>query len=265
MPLQPQSFTGVDMTGSTFDTVRLSKSRFSVVRFDGSSFEVGSFRDIVMKKVDLVNVQITGDVLNVVINGVDVGPLITTELNRRDPERHLVYQEDRETASIEDYRAGLDVVERRWRETIDRVRAMPEGSEHASVDDEWTLVQTLRHISFATAAWFDRVTQGVENPYADTDLPWDEADDDIPRPMDRDAKVPLDDAVAQWNRRVASMREGLASLTDADLGRTVTLGGGVFPEVEDLELRWAVHTALTEAWEHHQFAERDLALLQEGS
>jgi hypothetical protein len=42
---------------------------------------------VVMRGVELVDVEITGEIVNVTINGVDVGPLVETELDRRRPAR----------------------------------------------------------------------------------------------------------------------------------------------------------------------------------
>ena len=55
----------------------LSRSRFRGVDLSG----------VVMRGVELVGVEITGEVVDVTINGVDVGPLVEAELDRRYPER----------------------------------------------------------------------------------------------------------------------------------------------------------------------------------
>lgn len=258
-----REFENEDLSGSRFEMVRLNDSQFSQVRFDGSRFQNISWHNVTMSSVELVDVEIGGDVWNLRINGVDIGPLIDAELNRRDPDRHLVFQELRESRSVEDYRKGWGVIEHRWTELIDRVRELPEGSEHRSVDGEWSLVQSLRHISYVVAAWIEHVALGVEDPFVDTDLPWDEAPADIPRPVDRDARIALDDAVSQWRRRQQTVREFLHSLSDEDLERTVTTTGEAWPRVEDFPLAEAVHIAVTEVWEHHQFAQRDLYAIEQ--
>lgn len=261
-PDPARTFENEDLSGSRFEMVRLTNSQFEQVRFDGSRFQNISWHDVTMNSVELVNVEIGGDIWNLTINGVDIGPLIDAELNRRDPDRHLVFQELREQRSAEDYRKGWRIVERRWTDLIDRVRALPEGSEHRSVDGEWSLVQTLRHISYAVAAWIERVAMGVEDPFVDTDLPWDEAPAEIPRKVDRDARVALDEAVGQWRHRQQTVREFLDSLTDADLERTVSTTGAIWPQVTDFPLAEAVHIAVTEVWQHHDFAQRDLHAIE---
>ncbi len=70
-------FRDVDLTDAQFHMVDLSNTRFHEVDLTGASIR-GSF---------LVNVDISGDVENLVVNGVDVVPLVEAELNRRYPDR----------------------------------------------------------------------------------------------------------------------------------------------------------------------------------
>src|SRR5690606_32084955 len=135
----PREFRDLDLSGARFENVYLDNGRFTRVRFNGSTFESISFGNLRMKAVEIFNTEISGDIHNVVINGVDIGPLVTAELNRRDPQRALIFQEDREYASAADYREGWKVLGQRWAETIERTRALPAGSEHESVDGEWSL------------------------------------------------------------------------------------------------------------------------------
>ena len=70
-------FKDVDLSDAQFHMVDLSNTRFHEVDLTGASIR-GSF---------LVNVDISGDVENLVVNGVDVAPLVEAELNRRYPDR----------------------------------------------------------------------------------------------------------------------------------------------------------------------------------
>jgi hypothetical protein len=45
------------------------------------------FNESWIRGVELVDVQISGELQNVVVNGVDIAPLVDAELNRRMPER----------------------------------------------------------------------------------------------------------------------------------------------------------------------------------
>jgi len=40
---------------------------------------------VVMRGVELVDVDIDGEIVNLTVNGVDIGPLVNAELDRRYP------------------------------------------------------------------------------------------------------------------------------------------------------------------------------------
>ncbi|WP_372430404.1 hypothetical protein [Janibacter melonis] len=42
---------------------------------------------------------------------------------------------------------------------------MPAGTVDASVDDEWSFAQTLRHLVMATDTWLGRAVLGLDQPY----------------------------------------------------------------------------------------------------
>ena len=42
----------------------------------------------------------------------------------------------------------------RWDATLERAQQLPEATLHASVNGEFSFVQTLRHLVFATDKWF---------------------------------------------------------------------------------------------------------------
>src|SRR6476659_1269784 len=80
-------FTGADLSGSRFTRADLSGSEFRDVQLRGSTFRDVDMDGVVMRGVELVRVDISGDIRDVTINGVDVGPLIEAELDRRYPDR----------------------------------------------------------------------------------------------------------------------------------------------------------------------------------
>src|SRR5699024_7411756 len=82
------------------------------------------------------------------VNGVDVVPLVDAELDRRFPGREL-----RLAADPEGLRAAWAALERTWARTLARAEAMPAGAVDASVDGEWSFAQTLRHLVMATDTW----------------------------------------------------------------------------------------------------------------
>ena len=108
----------------------------------------------------LQRVEIDGYIDDVTINGVNVGPLIEAELDRRDPDRMLVRPTD-----AADFRGAWDVVVRRWDAAIQRARALPEDLLRERVDGQYSCIETLRHLVFATDAWVLRAVLGDPMPY----------------------------------------------------------------------------------------------------
>src|SRR5688500_6796554 len=152
-----------------------------------------------MRDVDLVDVDITGELRNLTINGVDVAPLITAELDRRYPERRKM----RPTTPA-GFREAWDVVERLWDGTVERARTLDPPLLHESVDGEWSFIETLRHLVFATDAWIRRALLGDPSPWDPLDLPWDELRDTPGIPRDRAARPSLDEVLALRRDRMTT-------------------------------------------------------------
>jgi hypothetical protein len=230
--------------------------RHVVVR--GADVRGGGFVDCRLRGVELWDVDIHGELVNVRINGVDIAPLVEAELNRRDPERALMRPD-----TAVGFREAWAVLERRWAATVERARALPEDRLHEPVGDEWSFVQTLRHLCFATGAWVARMVLGQPSPWHPLDLPWDEAPGWEGIPWDREARPALDEVLALRAGRQAMVRRVLADLTDEQLADTVTRTEPGWPRLEDFPLRECLLIVLNEEWEHRLYAERDLAALED--
>jgi pentapeptide repeat protein len=83
---EAQDFDGVRMRGSTFHEVDLSGARFHGGYLTDTDLRDVMFGRVRMRGVELMDVAITGEISNLTINGVDVAPLVTAELERRHPE-----------------------------------------------------------------------------------------------------------------------------------------------------------------------------------
>jgi hypothetical protein len=142
---------------------------------------------------------------------------------------------------------------------------LPEAALHRSVDDEWSFIQTLRHLNFASAAWVGRMILGNPSPWHPLDLPWDEAPGWDGIPWDREARPSLDEVLAVRAERQAMVREVVGSLTDAQLASQVTRTEPGWPRAESFPLKECLGIVLNEEWEHRLYAERDLALLEKES
>ncbi|GAA1516555.1 DinB family protein [Kribbella lupini] len=217
----------------------------------------GSLSRTKLYGVELRDVEVHGDIQNVVVNGVDIAPLIDAELNRRTPERAKMRPED-----ADGFREAWAILERLWAGTVARAKTFPEADLHRNVGEEWSFVQTLRHLCFASDAWVGRMILGDPSPWHPLDLPWDEAPGWPGIPWDREARPPLDEVLALRAERQAMVREVIASLTDEQLASTVTQTAPGWPVIEDFPLKECLGILLIEEWEHRQYAERDLTVLE---
>jgi uncharacterized protein YjbI with pentapeptide repeats len=253
-------FEGVSLRGATFFDVSLTDASLRKVDLSGAQVRGVALNGSRMRGVELVNVAIYGEIENCVVNGVDIAPLIEAELNRRMPERAKMRPHD-----SDGFREAWAILERLWEGTVARARTFPEAALHRSIDDEWSFIQTLRHLNFATAAWVHRMILGNASPWHPLDLPWDEAPGWEGIPWDREAQPSLDKVLAVRGERQATVRQVMASLTDEQLATELTRTEPGWPRTESFPLKECLRIILNEEWEHRLYAERDLTALEKGS
>jgi len=240
-------FIGESLTGARFEDVDLTGARFRQVDLTGAT----------IKGAALVDVDISGRIKNLRVNGVDVVPLVEAELNRRYPDRVRM-----RPADADGFRAAWAILERLWDQTVTRARGLSPDLLHEQVDGEWSFIQTLRHLIFATDAWVGRAILGEPSPWDPLDLPHDDMPDEPSIPRDRDARPSLAQVLALRADRMATVRRVLAELTDARLaGQTEPVTEPGFPEPESFAVRRCLQTILSEEWQHRLYAERDLDAL----
>ena len=58
-----------------------------------------------------------------------------------------------------------DVVERLWGGPVERAGKLDPELLHESVDGEWSFIETLRHLVFATDCWIRRAILGDPSPW----------------------------------------------------------------------------------------------------
>jgi hypothetical protein len=160
------------------------------------------------------------------------------------------------------FREAWAILERLWEGTVARARTLPEAELHRSVDDEWSFIQTLRHLNFASAAWVGRMILGNASPWHQLDLPWDEAPRWDGIPWDREARPSLDEVLTVRRERQAMVRHVMESLTDGQLASEVTHTEPGWPMVENIPFKECLRIVLNEEWEHRLYAERDLTSLE---
>jgi len=226
--LSGATFWGVDLTGATFRDVNLTNVTF---------------------KGWLVNVDMDALIDRVVINGVDVTAFVN-EHDRWSPVRSNLRAPD-----PEGMRAAWAALEDAWATTTARARQLPEEKLHESVNGEWSFVQTLRHLVFATDKWFTVPVLGES--FHPTVLP-NSGSDGLDWPgRDRAADPTFAEALEVRAGRARRFGEFLSTVTSSELDRIVeVLENGPNP------VRECVYTVLEEEFEHNRYALRDLAELE---
>lgn len=251
-------FNRENLTGARFEDVYLTDARFHDVDLTNARFRLVDLTGVTMRGAVLVNVDISGEIENLRVNGVDVAPLVEAELDRRYPDRVAM-----RPADADGFREAWTVLERLWEQTVERARALPPALLHERVDDEWSFIETLRHLVFATDAWVTRALLGEPSPWDPLDLPHDEMPDDVNVPRNREARPSLDEVLDLRADRGATVRRVLDELTDEKLaGTTEPVMAPGYPGHESFAVRRCLQAVVDEEWEHRLYAERDLAVLE---
>lgn len=234
----PEEFEG-DLAGSVFWGADLSGARFRDV----------NLTDVRISHAWLVNVDIDAMVDRVVINGVDV----TSYVNERDP--WYPVRAMLRPSTPEDMRATSAALEGEWAKTIARAQALPETALHESVNDEFSFVQTLRHLVFAMDKWFTVPVLG--DSFDPIGMPNSGSVDFGWPGLDYDLNPSVPEALAVRADRATRFRDYLGSVAATDLTRPIeVLENGMVP------LQEGIYTVFEEEFWHNRYALRDLALLE---
>lgn len=179
------------------------------------------------------------------VNGVDVVPFVEAELNRRFPGRAL-----KTATTLDGLRAAWAAVEKAWKAVL------PAGElADVSVDGEWSVSQTLRHLVMATNAWLHGTVLGQEHPFHWIGQPFAEYELEGGDMTIFREPASYDEVVAVRREHQAMVREYLATVTDGVLSETPPNPWGPEHRVTVLQF---LHVIINEEWEHHRFAVRDL-------
>jgi len=238
--LRGARFVGVDLSGARFRNVDLSEA----------------------KVIDamLVNASFSGMIDGLTINDIEVAPLILAELGRRYPERATLFRRD-----PEGLRRAWATIETMWQRTTEQARGLPDVTRHASVDEEWSFVETLRHLIFVTDGWISRTVLGEAKPFHPLALPPTFVTDVDGFGIDPSAVPTFDEVLAARADRQAVVRNLLAGITEEELARRCDQNPapGYPPNTEHVVLE-CIHIVLDEEWAHHRYAVRDLDALIPG-
>ena len=188
-------------------------------RFDDEDLAGAEFRECDLSGARLVgvvmqNVEIDGLVTNLTVNGVEVMPYVESEVDRRHPVRLLIRSQE-----PGDLRKAWRQLGDDWATTIERVRSMPEGSEHEGVDGEWSMVETLRHLVFVHDSWFRRCVLGLTEPFTAMGLASPFVPDQEELGLDQSARPGLDEVLIVRDRQASEVEALLADVTPERLAK----------------------------------------------
>lgn len=242
---------------TTYTGDEFEGARFVRASLKGATIRFSDVSGLTMRGVDCRGLDVDSHDLAfgaLVVNGVDVVPLVEAELDRRFPGRELS-----RSTTPEGLREGWVAAQAAWAETV---ADTPPELVDAHVEDEWSLVQTLRHLVLPTDTWLRGAIQGVEQPFHEIGLLFTGAAemglDTSPFRTD----VPsYDEVLAVRAERQQLVTDFLATVTPEELTeqRADPWGDqGWHPTVGD-----CVRVVLEEEWAHLRYARRDLALLRD--
>lgn len=160
------------------------------------------------------------------------------------------------------FREAWMIVELLWDDTVSRARSLPPELLHESVNGEWSFIETLRHLLFATDSWIGRVLLGDPKPWHPLDLPSAEIPSDAEVPYDCDVRPSLDEVLALRAERMEMVRTVVESLTDESMNaRTTPVDAPGWPGPMSRPTYDCLLCILNEEWQHRLYAERDLDVL----
>ena len=240
------TYSGTDVfEGATFVTAS----------FKGATLRFSDVSGMTMRAVDVDGLDIDSHDLflgSLVVNGVDVVPLVDAELNRRFPGREL-----HKAQSPEGLREGWEAAQAAWQETV---AGTPPELVDAHVADEWSLAQTLRHLVLATDAWLRGAILGVPQPFHEMGQIFTGAEGmGFDMSIFREDPPSYDEILAVRAERQQLVTDFLGTATPELLAeeRRYPWGGDWRPTVGD-----CVRVILEEEWAHLRYVRRDLALLR---
>ena len=248
--------TGDDGPMTTYSgTKEFEGATFVRASFKGAKLRHSDVSGVTMRSVEVNGLDIDSHDLffgTLIVNGVDVVPLVDAELNRQFPGREL-----QKTETPEGLREGWAAVQSAWETTV---AGTPPNLVDASVEGEWSLAQTLRHLILATDAWLRGGIQRMQQPFHEIGLIFTGAEGmGFDMSIFRVDPPTYEEILAVRAERQRQVTDFLDSVTEELLAeeRENPWGDGDWrPSVGD-----CVRVILEEEWAHLRYIRRDLAVM----
>lgn len=219
-------FWGVDLQRSVFRDADMSKARFFHTLWKDASID--------------------GVIEQLVVNGVDV----TNYVNEHD--RWFPLRTQLEPSTADELRTVWVMVQQEWSRLLDSVSQLDPEAVLRSVDGQWSLRDTLRHLVFATDKWFTCPVLN-ESTYNSVGLPNTESQDRAWPGIDRDADPSFRHVLDVRAETIERFTTFISAMEFAELPDYVDVdeNGRVSPVM-------CFHVVLEEEFEHLRYALRDV-------
>ena len=236
-------------------TTEFEGARFVRASLKGATVRFSDVSGVTMRSVDVDGLDIDSHDLffgSLLVNGVDVVPLVEAELNRQFPGREL-----QKARTPEGLREGWVAVRSAWESTV---TGTPPDLVDAHVEDEWSLAQTLRHLVLATDAWLRGGIMRMPQPFHEIGQIFTGAGEmGFDTSIFRVDQPPFEEVLAVRADRQRQVTDFLDTATPELLAeeREDPWGNEDWrPSVGD-----CVRVILEEEWAHLRYIRRDLARL----
>jgi DinB superfamily/Pentapeptide repeats (8 copies) len=225
--------------------------RFVEADFDGACFRGVNFSNVKVTDAWLVNVELSGTVSRLAVNGIDVTGYVERELDERNPERRLLTSGD-----PDGMRSAWRAIEIFATATLECAQRLPPDLLSESVDGEWSYLETLRHLVYATDRWLTGPVFHDPKPFHRLGMPNPPLDEVPAGLFDLEASPSLDEILMVRRERMSRVSAYLETVSGNDLNQPVRSPNGGMTSV-----RACFHVVFREEWWHNQYATRDLAVL----
>jgi hypothetical protein len=239
---------GPELSGARLEGADFSNARLHAANFEGAKITDAWF----------YNADISGDLEGLRLNGVEVAPLVAAERARLFPELTQLQAADPQSLA-----EAWAMIEALWQATVSRALELSEATLNDRVDDEWSFVETLRHLVLATDCWLRRMVKGMARPYH----PWGLAGSWLTDPgvwgLETGANPSLDEVLEVRRARMDEVEHTIAAVTPEELVRVCVPPDTPGHPTREHTVLACLHVILNEEWEHHRYAVRDLTVLEE--
>jgi hypothetical protein len=240
---------GPALSGARLEDLDLSSSRLHAPNFEGAKITDAWLR----------NADISGDIDGLWLNGVEIAPLVMAELERRFPERAKLRAQ-----GPNDLADAWAMIEDLWDATVARACELPEPMLYERVDDEWSFVETLRHLVMATDCWLRRMVKGMDRPYHPWGLAGSWLSDPASWNIDPEANPSFQEMLELRRQRMDEVRETMRNVTVEELERVCVPPKTPGHPNHEHTVRRCLHVILNEEYEHNVYARRDLDIIEAG-